>query len=170
MVIRRRRFGGRGFHRGLGERGRRGCGMDRRGLLPGAPQGIVLDLLDPVDDVGDAFVDPLPHQVERPHPLSLVLHLRVDLRVAPQADARPEVIHGEEVVLPGVVEELEEHGPLHPLHLVAGIVAAGVAPATRLGEDKPELVEIVRLEIGGLQFGIEALACPGEQAIAIEGP
>ena len=49
-------------------------------------------------------------------------------------------------------------------------VAAGVAPATRLGEDKPELVEIVRLEIGGLQFGIEPLPCPGEQAIAIEGP
>ena len=116
--------------------------MDGGCLFPGAPQFVVLDLLDPVDDVGDAFVDPLPHQVEGPHPLPLVLHLGIDLGVAAEAHACPQVIHRQQVVLPGVVEDLQEHRPLHPLHLVAGIIGLGVPPPGRRREHGLQFVEI----------------------------
>ncbi len=91
-------------------------------LLPGTLEGIVFHLFDAVDNVGHAVVDSLPHQVERPHPLALVLHLRVNLSVATQADARAEVIHRQEVILPGVVEDLQENGPLHPSHFATNSV------------------------------------------------
>ena len=47
------------------------------------------------------------------------------------------------MVLPGVVEDLEEHRPLHPLHLVAWGVLPGVPPPADLDEIYPQLVEVV---------------------------
>ena len=111
--------------------------------MPGAPQGVFLDLLDAVDDVDNPLIDALPHEVEGPHAFPLVLHLRVDLGVAAEAHAAPQVVHRQEMVLPGVVEDLEEHRPLHPLHLVAWGVPPGVPPPADLDEIYPQLVEVV---------------------------
>ena len=47
---------------------------------------------------------------------------------------------------------------------------AGVASATGIGEDAAELIEVVRLQVGRREIGIEALARPGKQAVAVEGP
>ena len=138
--------------------------------MPRAPQGILLDLLDPVDDVHHPLVDPLPHQVERPHALALVFHLRVDLRVAAEAHAAPQVVHREEVVLPGVVEDLEEHGPLHPPHLVPWGVATGVPLPAGLDEIGPQLFEITRRHGVFRQGRIEPVSCPVEQSLAVEPP
>ena len=142
--------------------------MDGGRLLPSAPQFVVFDLLDPVDDVGDPLVDALPHQVEGPHAFSLVFHLRIDLGVAAKAHARPQVVHRQEVVLPGVVEDLQEHRPLHPLHLVAGIVGLGVSPPRRRREHRLQFVEIRRRKIGCREGRVEPLLRPGQQALAVE--
>ena len=48
---------------------------------------------------------PLPHQLEGPHAFALVLDLGIDLGVAAQADARPQMVHRQQVVFPGGVEE-----------------------------------------------------------------
>ncbi len=144
--------------------------MDRGGLVEGAADVFVLDLFDPIDEIGHPLVDAGPHQFEDPHPLALVLHLRIDLRVAAQADAAPQVVHRKEVILPGVVEDLEHDRALHPLHLLAAVVAAGVAPRAGgehlsdhrvgIGSSQPLLVEI----------GPEPVPRPGHEAGQVDAP
>ena len=58
------------------------------------------------------------HRLEHVVALTLVLHLRVPLAVAPQADTLPEVVHLVEVLTPLVVEDGDEHQALELAHLL----------------------------------------------------
>lgn len=80
--------------------------MNRCRFMPGASQCIIFHLLDPVDDVDDPLIDATPHKVKCSHAFSFVLDLRVNLRVTPQADAAAEMIHCQQVILPGVIKNL----------------------------------------------------------------
>ncbi len=63
------------------------------------------------DQVGRPLADAGPHLLERAHAFALVLHLGIDLGIAAQADAGPQVVHRQQVVLPGGVEDLQQHAP-----------------------------------------------------------
>ena len=70
--------------------------------------------------------DAVPHLVERLHALALVLGLRIDLRVADEADAGAQVVHRQQVLLPGVVEPLQQQAALQAAHLRPVAVVEGV--------------------------------------------
>ena len=75
-------------------------------------------LLHAEDGLRHLVLDALPHLVELLHALPLVL----DLRVHPGRSRRrpmplPQVVHRQQVVLPGVVELVEQQAPLHAAHL-----------------------------------------------------
>src|SRR5262249_33985486 len=61
-------------------------------------------LLHAKDGIGDPILNPFPHGVEFLHALTLVFGLGIDLGVAHQADARTQVVHRVEMVLPRRVE------------------------------------------------------------------
>src|SRR5262249_52916649 len=76
---------------------------------PDLPQGLVEPFLffHAEDRVRDLVLHALPHGVELFHALPFVLRLRIDLGVAYEADARAQVVHRVEVVLPGGVQDAE---------------------------------------------------------------
>ena len=80
------------------------------------------------------------------------------------------MVHRQEVVLPGVVEDLEQHGPLHPLHLVAGIIASVVLPLAQGQKRRLELIEVVCFEQRDVEIGVEPFAGPADQSVAIQKP
>ena len=50
----------------------------------------------------------VPHRLEHPHAFALVLDLGIDLGVAAEADAGAQVVHRQQVVFPGRVEDLQQ--------------------------------------------------------------
>src|SRR5262245_35556726 len=71
------------------------------------------------DVVGDLVLHALPHRLEFLHALFLVLNLRVHLPHATQPDARTQMVHRVEVVLPRSVQLAQQQAALHPAHLRA---------------------------------------------------
>ncbi len=67
----------------------------------------------------DRVLDPLLHRLEELVALLLVLVERVALAVAAQADALLEVVEGEQVVLPGVVDDAQQDVALEEAHQLA---------------------------------------------------
>src|SRR6266581_201608 len=64
----------------------------------------------------DLVFDPLLHQPEHDEGFLLVLGQRVALAVTPQADPLLEVVHRQQVVLPGGVDDIEHEGALVLAH------------------------------------------------------
>ena len=109
---------------GRGRRGGLGAGGAAR--LGGHGLALLLALgADAQDQARDLVLDRLVELAEELEALLLVLHLRVDLAVAAQADAGLERVDRLEVVLPARVDGVQEHVLLDAAHeLVADLALA----------------------------------------------
>ena len=90
--------------------------MNSSCFTPGASKSIFFDLFNSVDDVNHAFINSAPHEIESPHALAFIFNLRVNLSIPTKPNATPQVIHREKMIFPGVIQYLEQNGPLHSLH------------------------------------------------------
>ena len=79
----------------------------------------VLHRLGVEEELDDVVFDALPHVLEEREGLALVLNQGVSLAVGPEADALPQVVEGQQVVLPLAVDGIEQEELLEPGKLVA---------------------------------------------------
>src|SRR5262249_23637417 len=95
---------------------------------PDRPQRLLeTDLLFHAEDsVGDLALNALPHRLDLFTPLPLVFGLGIDLGVTDQPDARAEVVHRVQVVLPRRVEPIQYQATLHAPHLRPVALIEGV--------------------------------------------
>ena len=117
--------------------------------------------------VGHPLAHRVPHRLEGPHPLALVLDLGIDLGVAPQADAGAEVVHRQQVVFPGRVEELQHQRPLHLSHFGPEALLDGGRPAGARARRGPSR----RISSGGSsqsQLALEPVGKRAEPAVVAE--
>ena len=116
-----------------------------------------IHLLHAEDQIGDTLGNARPHQLERPHALALVLDLGIDLGVAAQAHAGAQVVHRQQVVFPGRIENMQHQIAFQPAHLGAVAVFDGDFQAPF------ELFAIHSAQVLGRQVAVQALPQPGRQ-------
>ena len=127
--------------------GRRGVLVDRLGLGPGRADEALVELLHAEDQVGHALAHRGPHLLEDPHALALVFDLGIDLGVAAQADAAAQVVHRQQVVFPGGVEQLQHQRPLHLPHFRAVAVLDGRRPGGARAARRSQRQHLVRRQL-----------------------
>ena len=94
--------------------------------------------------LGRLVADRAPHLLEQLHAFALVLDLRIDLGIADQADAAAQLVHDQQVVLPGRIDDLQEQHPLHPPHL---------GPVAVLDGREQPLLQLLAVELADLVAG-----------------
>ncbi len=66
--------------------------------------------------IGDPFADRFPHGFEQPHAFAFVFDLGIHLGVALQANAAAQVVHRQQVILPRIIDDLQQHLAFHSPH------------------------------------------------------
>ena len=83
------------------------CIVPCTGLDKGAFDHPFLDGLHAEDHIGNLLADREPHLVEQSHPFAFELNLRIHLPHAAEPDARSDMVHRQQVILPARVQGLQ---------------------------------------------------------------
>ena len=102
--------------------GRAGFFLDRCRFDPRAADEAFVELLHLEDQVGHVVADRVHMAVEQRHALALVFDLGIDLGITAEADAGLQVVHRQQMLFPGRIEDLQQQGPLHPPHFGPEVV------------------------------------------------
>ena len=91
--------------------------MPRGTFHPGGAHKVFVELFHAKDQVGHTFADGGPHAFVDPHAFAFVLNLRIKLGIAGETDRAAEMIHGEEVIFPGRIDDFQQNRSLQATHL-----------------------------------------------------
>ena len=78
------------------------------------------------NQIGHSLCDRAPHLFEQLAAFPFVLDLGINLSVAHQADGTAQVIHGQQMVFPRAVDQLQDELPFHPANFRSIAIFDGV--------------------------------------------